>query len=170
MEKNMYHPDLKEYSQLKGHGKLVPVYGEIDAGGETPVSALLKIKRGDYAFLLESVEGSQAGFSFIGTEPYRVLSTREKDGVNPLSPLAAELAKHRLVEIDGLPDFCGGAVGYLGYETVRRLEELPSPDSDPLSLPEALFKLQHPLRSGERVDAVVQVGDSLLPVDAKFPL
>jgi anthranilate synthase component 1 len=40
-----------------------------------------------------------------------------------------------------LPDFCGGAVGYLGYETIRRLEELPSPDSDPLALPESLFML-----------------------------
>jgi len=139
----MYHPDLKEYRRLKREGKLVPVYREIAAGGETPLSALLKIKRGDYAFLLESAEGSRgtAGYSFIGTEPYRVLVTRESDEENPLSPLAAELSKHKLVEIDGLPDFCGGAVGYLGYETIRRLEELPSPDSDPLALPESLFML-----------------------------
>ena len=137
----MYHPDLKEYRKLKDQGKLVPVYREIAADGETPVSALVKIKRGDYAFLLESVEGNQgtAGYSFIGTEPYRVLTTRESDRTNPLSSLAAELAGQRLAEIEGLPDFCGGAVGYLGYETVRRLEELPSPDSDPLSLPEAVF-------------------------------
>src|SRR4030042_842519 len=139
----MYHPDLKEYRRLKREGRLVPVYRELAAGGETPVSALLKIKRGDYAFLLESAEGSRgtAGYSFIGTEPYRVLVTRESDKTNPLDSIAAELSKHRLVEIDGLPDFCGGAVGYLGYETIRRLEELPSPDSDPLALPESLFML-----------------------------
>jgi len=136
----MYYPDLKEYRKLKDQGRLVPVYREIATDGETPVSALLKIKRGDYAFLLESVEGGHdAGYSFIGTEPYRVLTTREGDKTNPLSSLAAELAKQQLVEIEGLPDFCGGAVGYLGYETVRRLEELPSPDSDPLFLPEAVF-------------------------------
>jgi len=139
----MYHPDLEEYRKLKDRGKLVPVCREIAAGGETPLSALLKIKRGDYAFLLESVEGSHgtAGYSFIGTEPYRLLSTREADRVNPLSPLAAELSKYKLAAVEGLPDFCGGAVGYLSYETIRRLEELPSPDSDPLALPESIFML-----------------------------
>lgn len=137
----MYYPRLEEFKRLKSRGNLVPVYREIAAGGETPVSALLKVKRGDYAFLLESVEGSQGatGYSFIGTEPYRVLSTREGDKVNPLHPIAEELAKHKLATIKGLPDFCGGAVGYLSYETIRRLEELPSPDSDPLALPESVF-------------------------------
>jgi hypothetical protein len=137
----MYHPDLEEYRKIKEQGKLVPVYREIAADGETPVSVLVKIKRGDYAFLLESAEGSQgtAGYSFIGTEPYRVLSTRESDRVNPLSHLATELAKQRLATVEGLPDFYGGAVGYLGYETIRRLETLPSPESDPLALPESLF-------------------------------
>ncbi|TES83339.1 MAG: anthranilate synthase component I [Dehalococcoidia bacterium] len=139
----MYHPDLEEYRKLKDRGELVPVYREIAAGGETPLSALLKIKRGDYAFLLESVEenNSAAGYSFIGTEPYRLLTTREEDKVNPLSPLAAELSKYKLAAVEGLPDFCGGAVGYLSYETIRRLEELPSPDSDPLALPESIFML-----------------------------
>ncbi len=139
----MYHPDLEEYRRLKDRGRLVPVYREIAADGETPLSALSKIKRGDYAFLLESVGGNNnaTGYSFIGTEPYRLLITRESDEENPLHLLAKELAKHRLVEIEGLPDFCGGAVGYLSYETIRRLEELPSPDSDPLALPESLFML-----------------------------
>jgi anthranilate synthase component 1 len=139
LDRNMYYPKPEEYRKLKEPGKLVPVYREIDAGAETPLSALLKIKRGDYAFLLESVEGS--GYSFIGTEPYRLLITRESDGENPLHLLASKLAKQRLVKIEGLPDFCGGAVGYLGYETIRRLEELPSPESDPLALPESLFML-----------------------------
>lgn len=139
----MYHPDLEEYRKLKDRGNLVPVCREIAAGGETPLSALLKIKRGDYAFLLESAEGSHgtAGYSFIGTEPYRVLTTRGSDRINPLSPLVTELSKYKLAAVEGLPDFCGGAVGYLSYETIRRLEELPSPDSDPLALPESVFML-----------------------------
>jgi len=87
----MCRPGIDEYRQLKDRGRLVPVYGEFDAGGETPLSALLKVKRGDYAFLLESAEGSRgtAGYSFIGTEPYRVLSTREGDKTNPLDAIAA---------------------------------------------------------------------------------
>ena len=137
----MYHPTLEEFRGLGSQGNLVPIYREIAADADTPVSAFLKVKRGGYSFLLESVEGGEqaAGYSFIGTEPYRVLSTREGDKVNPLHLIAGELAKHKPVPVSGLPDFCGGAVGYLGYETVRRLERLPSPHSDPLALPESIF-------------------------------
>ncbi|MDH5696874.1 MAG: anthranilate synthase component I [Dehalococcoidia bacterium] len=132
----MYHPTLEEFRGLRNQGNLVPIYREIVADLDTPVSAFLKINRSGYSFLLESVEGGEhvAHYSFIGTEPYRVVSTREGDKTDP-----EELDKHQLVPVSGLPDFCGGAVGYLAYETVRRLEELPSPDSDPLALPESVF-------------------------------
>jgi anthranilate synthase component 1 len=138
---NMYHPTLEEFKGLKSQGNLVPIYREIAADVETPLSAFLKVKRGDYSFLLESVEGGEhaARYSFIGTEPYRVFSTREGDKTDPLHLIAGELAKHKLVTISGLPDFCGGGVGYLGYETIRRFEQLPSPHSDPLALPESVF-------------------------------
>jgi len=137
----MYHPTLEEFRGLQNQGNLVPIYREIAADAETPLSAFLKVKRGGYSFLLESVEGGEhvARYSFIGTEPYRVFSTREGDKVDPLHLIAEELAKHKLVTISGLPDFCGGGVGYLGYETVRRFERLPSPASDPLALPESVF-------------------------------
>ena len=137
----MYHPTLEEFRALRNQGNLVPIYREIAADSDTPVSAFLKVKRGGYSFLLESVEGGEhvAHYSFISTEPYRVLSTREGDKTDPLHLVAEELNQHKLVPVSGLPDFCGGAVGYLAYETVRRLEELPSPDSDPLALPESVF-------------------------------
>jgi anthranilate synthase component 1 len=137
----MYRPTLEEFRGLKSHGNLVPVYREIAAGAQTPVSAFLKVKRGDYSFLLESVEGGEkaARYSFVGTEPYRVISTKEGDKTNPLQLVAGEIAKYRLASVGGLPDFCGGAVGYLGYEAVRRFEKLPSPASDPLALPESVF-------------------------------
>ena len=137
----MYHPTLEEFRELKKQGNLVPVYRQIDANAHTPLAAYLKVNGGGYSFLLESVEGGQekAGYSLIGTEPYRVLSTREGDKTDPLRLVAEELAKHRLAPVSGLPDFGGGAVGYLAYETVRRLEELPSPNADPLALPESVF-------------------------------
>jgi len=139
----VYHPTLEEFKTLGKRGNLVPVYREVAAGSDTPVSAFLKVNNGAYSFLLESVEGGEkvARYSFIGTEPYRVLSTREGDKTDPLNLIAEEMAKHRLVPVSGLPDFCGGAVGYLAYETIRRLEELPSPDPDPLNLPESVFML-----------------------------
>jgi len=136
----MYRPALKEYREIRKPGYLVPIYLEIDAGAETPVAACLKVKHGPYSFLLESAEGGRKGrYSFIGTEPYRVISTREGDKTDPLELVAGEMKKHRLAPVAGLPDFGGGAVGYLAYEAVRRFEELPSPASDPLNLPESVF-------------------------------
>ncbi len=137
----MYYPTLAEVKKLKKEGNLVPVYREIVADLETPVSAFLKINRGGYSFLLESVEGGErlARYSFIGTDPYRVLTVRGEDKVDPLPLVAQELSKYRIVPVSGLPKFCGGAVGYLAYETVTRFENLPSPERDPLGLPEAVF-------------------------------
>jgi len=137
----MYYPTLEEVRKLKGQGNLVPVYREIVADLETPVSAFLKINRGGYSFLLESVEGGQqlARYSFIGTEPYRVITTRGEDDVDPLPLIARELGKYRLVPVAGLPRFNGGAVGYLSYETATRFEKLPSPAAAPLNLPESFF-------------------------------
>jgi anthranilate synthase component 1 len=139
----MYYPALEEVKKRKDEGTLIPVYREIIADLETPVSAFLKISRGGYSFLLESVEGGErlARYSFIGTEPYRVLATKTEDKVNPLPLIAEELQKHKMVPVADLPRFCGGAVGYLSYEVTTQFEELPSPTSDPLGLPEALFML-----------------------------
>jgi anthranilate synthase component 1 len=139
----MYYPTLEEVKEISRDGNAVPIYREIIADLETPVSAFLKINQGGYSFLLESVEGGErlARYSFIGTEPYRVLSVRGEDKTDPLPLIAEELNKYKIVPISGLPKFCGGAVGYLSYETVTRFEELPSPERDPLGVPESLFML-----------------------------
>jgi anthranilate synthase component 1 len=136
----MYYPTMEEVKKLKKQGNLVPVYKEIVADLETPVSAFLKISDGDYAFLLESVEGGErlARYSFIGADPYLLLQSNAGDG-DPLIPIETELKKHKVVPVRGLPPFHGGAVGYLSYEVVRHFEELPSPDTDTLGLPESVF-------------------------------
>ena len=137
----MYHPTLSEIKNNKYDGNLIPVYREIVADMETPVSAFLKINRGGNSFLLESVEGGQrlARYSFIGTEPYREFTIRGKDKTDPLQIIQEELLKYKVASLEGLPRFCGGAVGYLSYETVCRFEDLPSPEKDTLKLPEARF-------------------------------
>ena len=75
----MLRPTLEEVRELaaKGAGNLVPVYREITADLDTPVSAFLKMQGGGYSFLLESVEGGErlARYSFIGANPYRVQKT-----------------------------------------------------------------------------------------------
>ena len=139
----MYYPTLDEVRQLSKKGNLVPVYHEIMADLETPVSAYLKIARGDYSFLLESVEGGEqlARYSFMGTEPSLVLKTGNGNPVNPLTLIEKELSHFRLVPTSGLPRFHGGMVGYLGYEVAGYFERLPSPGPDPLGLPESIFML-----------------------------
>ncbi|MBT5772754.1 MAG: anthranilate synthase component I [Dehalococcoidia bacterium] len=133
-----YTPSLAEVRRFTGQGNVVPVYREVRADLETPVSAYLKVARGPYSFLLESVEGGErmGRYSFIGTEPYRVLARNHDDG-DPLDEIERELARFDAVEVDGLPRFNGGAVGYLGFEVAGHFEKLPLPGPDVLGLPES---------------------------------
>ena len=142
----MYQPTLEEVEKLVGQGNRVPVYREINADLETPVSAYLKVARPPYSFLLESVEGGErmARYSFIGTEPYDVIKTGpgQQDGaVDPLIPVQEALASLKLAEASEDQRFNGGAVGYLSYEAVRYFERLPSPEPEVLGLPESVFML-----------------------------
>lgn len=134
-------PSLDQAKSLAAQGNYCPLYAEVTADLETPVSAYLKVARGEYSFLLESVEGGErlARYSFIGTEPYRTLR-REQGGGDPLLDVEQELSRFTPVSVSGLPRFTGGAVGFLGYETVRYFEpRVPGHREDPLQLPEAIF-------------------------------
>ena len=139
-----YYPSLEEVKELSKQGNLIPLYREINADLETPVSAYLKIAEGAYSYLLESVEGGEqlARYSFIGTEPYKVVKTgpgQPYGEVDPLTLIEEELNRHKLVSIRGLPRFHGGAVGFIAYDVVRYYEPVPPPATDPLGLPEAVF-------------------------------
>ncbi len=144
----MYSPTLAQVNALKPKdGNLVPVYREINADLETPVSAYLKIARGPYSFLLESVEGGErlARYSFIGTEPSSVLKSgpgQPLGATDPLAHMQQALAKYRPVPVPGLPRFHGGMVGYLGYDAVHYFEpRVPLARRDTLRLPESVFML-----------------------------
>ena len=142
----MYYPSLEEVQSHVGSANLVPVYREINADLETPVSAYLKVARGPYSFLLESVEGGEriARYSFIGTDPMEVIRTgpnEELGAVDPLEPVERMLSKYKLADVDYLDKFNGGAVGYISYDAVRYFEKLPTPDTDPLDVPESIFMM-----------------------------
>lgn len=138
-----YSPTLEQAKALSGQGNIVPVFREVYADLETPVSAYLKVARGEYSFLLESVEGGErlARYSFIGTEPYRVLRTGDGEAASgdPLLAIEDELKRYAPVRIEGLPRFHGGAVGYMAYECARYFEKLPVPDANPQGFPESIF-------------------------------
>ncbi|MBG92448.1 MAG: anthranilate synthase component I [Chloroflexi bacterium] len=135
-----YTPSFSEIKKLADRGNIVPVYRIVRADLETPVSAYLKVARGAYSFLLESVEGGEnlGRYSMIGTEPYKILATEHGDG-DPLLEIEKELSKFKVVEVPGLPRFNGGAVGYLGWEVAGHFEQLPLAGDDTLGLPESLL-------------------------------
>lgn len=141
----MYHPSLEEIKAHAGEGSLIPIYRSINADLETPVSAYLKVARPPYSFLLESVTGGEniGRYSFIGTEPYRVLKTgpgEENGEVDPLTLVQEEMNRHKLIPVPGLPRFHGGGVGYLAYDTIHYFEpRVPIMPDDPQGLPESVF-------------------------------
>ena len=153
----MYYPSKEEFVRRSQLGNLVPVYREILADMETPVSAYRKIACGKYSFLLESVEGGErlARYSFLGTDPFLVFKSKGRDvqiierwradkirlenGQDPLHVLKNLLGRYKWVDDPDLPRFCGGAVGYIGYDTVRFFEKLPDDTTDDLDLPDCFF-------------------------------
>ena len=142
----MYYPSLEQVASYEGQANLVPVYREINADLETPVSAYLKVANGPYSYLLESVEGGErmARYSFIGTDPQKIIKTgagEELGAIDPLNPVEEMLSEYKLADVDYLDKFNGGAVGYISYDAVRYFEELPTPGVDPLGLPESIFML-----------------------------
>ena len=155
----MYTPTLEQFIEKAEHGNLIPVYRELVADIDTPVSAYLKLSGvgNGYSFLLESVEGSDtvARYSYLGCSPYRTMASRGREvttvtggteairqlphGKDPLDLIADTMAEYTFVTPDGTDRFYGGAVGYLSYDAVRFFEELPDQNPDDLQLPEAQF-------------------------------
>ena len=153
----MVHPTLDEFRELAQPGALVPVYREVLADLETPVAAYMKIAKGQsYAFLLESVEQADTlgRYSFLGANPSIVFKSKgttctlARDGRaevyesdDPLQELRTLMAAYEPVAIEGVPEFHGGAVGYIGYDQVRFFERLPDDNPDQLDLPDLYFMI-----------------------------
>lgn len=148
-------PSREEFRKLAAQGNLIPVYREVLADMETPVSAFKKLHDSDFAFLLESVEQAETigRYSFLGADP-RVLFKCKGHEVQihypaemedfsasgpPLDVLRDFMSRYKPVMDPALPPFTGGAVGYIGYDTVRTLEKLPDSNPDDLRLPDCFF-------------------------------
>jgi anthranilate synthase component 1 len=175
----MHSPSLKEFLKLSKQGNVIPVYKEINADCETPVSAFLKTcrrgSRSEYAFLLESVEGQEkvARYSFLGHDPALVfqskgariqLSNRKNKKTraflarrDPLDEIKRVMRSFKPVASSGLPRFWGGFVGFLGYDIVRFFEEIPDKNPDTLGVPDALFVLTETLLVFDHVNHTVKL-------------
>ncbi len=155
----MYHPTLEELKRIGKQGNLAPVYREIKADLETPVSSYLKIACGRYSFLLESVEGGErlARYSFLGTEPSKVIITGSGKPADPLALIEKEFERYTVAPVEGLPRFHGGMVGYLGYEVAGYFENLPAPKRAPVKLPEAALMLADTLLIFDHLTHAIKV-------------
>ena len=155
----MLFPTRDEFIAKSHQGNLIPVWREVLADMETPVSAFRKIAQGrPNSFLLESVEGGErlARYSFLGTDPFMIFRSKGETATvtegedtetitlrfgerDPLHVLKSLLGRYTYVPTPELPRFVGGAVGMIGYDTVRFFEKLPTLATDDLQLDDCLF-------------------------------
>jgi anthranilate synthase component I len=149
-------PSFTAFQELSTHGNLVPVWAEIAADYETPLSAYQKIRDGQCSFLFESAELTQHSgrYSLLGTAPRTLITARGREiEINergqirhltvtgdPLQVLEDLMRPYQPPAHPALPVFHGGAVGYLAYDMVRFFEPtLPEPPPDELGLPDMVF-------------------------------
>jgi anthranilate synthase component 1 len=132
-------PSLSEVEQLSKQYTAIPVYRTILADTETPVSVWMKLCKGKkHNFLLESVSGveSIARYSILGAEPFCTFSARGSSwsfsgsvtlsgSDDPIGALREELKKYTSPSIAGQPQFCGGAIGFFSYDSIRLWENIP---------------------------------------------
>ncbi len=169
----MYAPNYENFEKLAGKGNLIPLYREILADVETPVSVFMKLRDSAYAFLLESVEGGEkwGRYTFLGADPrliFRVsgpevvieeegITSRHEHNGDPLGFLKEILQRYSPVSVEGLPRFYGGAVGFLGYEMVNYFERLPASAENDLHTDEAVFLVTDTLILFDRVRHTIKV-------------
>lgn len=166
----MFNPTFDEFTELAKRGNLVPVYRELPADLETPVSVYLKLRGQGPSFLLESVEGGEqmARYSFIGVNPSRLITLRGDKGTvqnhrteavtthgDPLNIVREVLKQYCAVSVPGLPRLTGGAVGFLSYELVHHFERIRTDRT-------ATFA-EYPIR--DLPDAMFMLADTLVAFD-----
>ena len=151
-------PSAEEFVELAQAGNVVPVYAQLAADFETPVSAFLKLRDGKNAFLFESAESTDASgrWSIVGSQPRWIFTsrgnevtierggeveTRNREG-DVLDEVQRLMSGYKPVTHGDAPPFFGGAVGYVGYDAAQQFEPTISkcPEDD-LKLPESIFFL-----------------------------
>jgi len=157
MSRRTYIPSAEVFADFLRSAKLIPVCTEVIADLDTPLTLFAKVAaEHSHIFLFESMEGGEkwGRYSFIGFDPLVTFESRQNEvrisevrgatkteeqfQANPLLAIKILVEELQAAEVAGLPKFCGGAVGFLGYDMVRFMEDLP--DSRPLlDLPDSSF-------------------------------
>ena len=163
--------DLNSFRDYAKRFNVIPVTRKLLADGETPIGLYRKLaKSKPNTFLLESAEhgGVWSRYSFIGVASDATLTERDgkvfwrgskpagaPEGVDPLTALRICAAHLRSPEIPNLPSLTGGLVGYLGYDSVRRLEKIPNLAENDLEIPELEFILTSDLAVMDHAEGTV---------------
>lgn len=182
MKKPTHFPSLEVFKEKALTCNVVPVYRDILADTETPVSAFMKIDDGGNAFLLESVEGGEkwGRYSLLGTAPAKVVhgkgmkvevksaggETEVIEG-NPIETLQTLMSRFRPAQVAGAPRFYGGAIGYMGYDVIRHIEKLPDSATDDLKVPDLFFIFTDTLLVFDNMEHKIKViANALLDEDS----
>ncbi len=166
-------PTSAEFQTLAAQARFVPVYRQLTADTLTPVTAYQRIANGPWAFLFESVVGGEriGRYSFVGSTPFLTLTATGQSVViehvggersefaaaDPLKELDSLIAQYRSVTIPTLPRFCGGAVGFVGYDVIRYTENLPNIPRDDRHLPDMSFAFYDAMVVFDHIRKVVLV-------------
>jgi len=142
---------FEKFKELAQRHNLIPLYNELPADLETPISAFLKIKTGQYDFLYESVVGGEkwARYSFLGTRANKTYQVKDGKLIvtdetgkasqhkeSAFSVLRNEFNTYNVYQDPKLPRFFGGAVGYIGYDMIHHFDDIILKNSKDKSVPD----------------------------------
>ncbi|HEX7228517.1 MAG TPA: chorismate-binding protein, partial [Candidatus Binatia bacterium] len=172
----MIRPTFTDFCELAEQGNLIPVYQELLMDLETPLSFFKRLERDRYAFLLESVEGSErwARYSFLGSRPRLVFKSRGKqveiiedgksrklDSEMPLDSLKELVGNYRPVTVPGVPPFFGGALGYVAYDAVEQFHGIGNNKKPPFDAPEIFFLFVQTLIAFDNLKHTIKIIDNV---------
>ena len=169
------HPSKSEFKNLSKKGNTIPVYLDLTADCETPLSAYFKIRENGPAFLFESIIGGEriGRYSFLGSNPCKVIRVFDSEIVithktgktenfpaqhDPLSVIESLMARYKPVNLPGMPPFNGGAVGFVGHEYVHYIEPtIPKAEKNPLNLPVLYYMITDSVISFDHVRQIMRI-------------
>lgn len=165
-------PDFETFQQQAQGQTLVPVFCQMTGDSLSPVEAYRRLHNEEHSFLFESVVGGEriGRYSFIGSNPFLTIQAKGNDVTivekgntrsltcdDPLNLLGELMEPYRMAPHPQLPRFCGGAVGYAGYDVVRYTENLPNAPEDDRHVPDMLFGLYNRMVIFDHINKTVFV-------------